>query len=483
MQTISKALFFFVVLSIFSGSTIAQQTNDYQWLILNGLGKSGIMSDTDPLSFINNHINPVNSSIVIEGIAYPNPEVPNSENSFFAIMQDGSYHLGGGLEGSSATGPYKLRATSDIRYLYLSNIYEEDDPPGGIIVSDNPTPVVNLNDSSSGSTSSVEIKINHDPVHRKDLTIIVENNTGSLISNCTIDFEIFGAAESDFHLQTSELSLGKNVWNYLESFSMDFDGNETPLFNLQPGNTFLNYRVNLNNASPVGKDIDFTLTCPTASASSRSETTNNTISSNHHDPNYVELECVWTERKLLFCKKKYAKYRIGCYNEDTGPVGQLVYTFTLPEKAKPDKINWCYEFAASGTTTASSTRANIEGHNVTYTFISGLAGFPSGLHQNEHTGGLSFCVELEKDTDLEYDDLTIINPISHFDNIPHPIFPFTQDLDCSKPLRQANGQDEVKSHCKRILKRCPCNCTLTQEEESGTANQRKSIPRTKKTKG
>lgn len=491
MINLKTPLRLLVLLCLFSNHTFGQHSTDQQWLVVDGFGKEGTESLT------NNFVNLINSNkFKVSGVTYPaedmlNPPHPferNYSNNFFAIFQNGTYHLARG-EGYSVEDPldvniedgneYQFGNISPIKYLYLTNTYEEEDPPERVVVDNDPTALEPMDETSQPNT----IRLNHNPVANKDLTIIIDGELGGtrlVNKSCTLSYDIYneiGDLEMlDFELESSPFSNNSNILHGTSvNGTSNFTSNET-IISTGPDNTFLNYKVGFSDDALVGNEIVFELDCGEGFVyTTKQREEKNIIAGNYHDPNYVELKCVW--QKGI---RKFAKYIISCYNEsETAGVGNVKFEFILPDKALANTINIGYDF--NGTNFARCSRDSnleIDGQKITYDFQFPLGEYFENIPGptiNDYSAGMTFCVELRPDTDILHDDLAITNPISWFQTSPYPITTFIDNKSCKwqrtdtekkyqKQERMVKLQSE-RAHwdCRRTPKKCLCDCLIEVE--------------------
>jgi len=442
-----------------------QLTNDFQWLILDGKGKQGV--DLGNLS--NNYVQLSDrTSLSIDGLAYPrvspppNPSLDGDyDNRFFVIFDNLDYSLGSMLSQEATTIPnpnignrYRISSSNPVLYMYLSNIYEEDDPPRRVFVNSPVTTNGDVDNLNPQTFSSRRLRINHNPVDRRDLTIIIENDDND---TCSLEYNIQGGnldfklIPSGFTHNSNILPLGNNVM---------FTNGVSDSFNVGNGNTFLNYLVSFDNDELVDKQFMMTLNCVdrVPLVLERKTDLSNRISSNFHDPNSVELMCVWEEIKF-FRRKRYAKYKISCFNEGSGDVNSLAMSFTLPKYAIPNTVVYDNE-SIRNIGRCVKKKDESKSYNKQYTFIGGLGPYNSGLEN----ASIIFCVELRRDTDLKHADLSLTNPMTHFQNYPYAIATFIDQRVCS-PTRVGN-------YCHRPIgnKKCRCKCKKSHEPSKPASN-------------
>ena len=457
----------------------AQQSEDYQWLVMEGIGKEGIHDNSLVNKF--DPSNTVGGSIKISGIANPDPPVINIGdpsmsrvfmNDYFAIFSDGSY--GFFKQGYNELPFLKDPNGNTFTYVYLTNTYEEDDPPSMVVVDDGD------GEGLDPISKPGNLKVNHNPVADKDLTIIIENVSED---RCSLEYTLTNINSldpyGDFKLVPSgfndEGNILHGISNAVTNSIVNFNDNQSDAFTTEHENTYLNFRVEFTEPSVLGSQFDLDLNCDISGNHSLfiNEQDRYEVSGGPHDPNYVELQCVWSEDKkckwlpFIVKKKKYARYKVFCYNESRlEEVSTLEFSFTLPSVAK-NKVKVCNQ-VVNGTAIACPGNNGWDNNDfprITYSFNNGLGLFPLAQQYVQHEGYIEFVIELKPDTDIGTADLTIINPTSHFDNYPYPIDDF---IDTTRNCKNQGPTRNPSWECQRKEEKCECICK-THEQQDGPA--------------
>ena len=453
---------------------------DNQWLIKNGIGKNGVNSS------LNNFYDPSQSitsgDLNIEGVKHRQngqPLVPSSDytNDFFAIFSDGSYNLGRDNISDTNFEPgedYCFRLNQELKYLYLTNVYEEDDLPQGVTVSSNQFGSTCTQNLSPDPINRI-FGFNHDIVDKTDLTLVLDglnfkgalDDMGSTCSEFKICYEVDGHQLStlDFRAEPFE------EFNYLIQYSgvlqeipeskefnygcMSFSFNRA-----SPDNQFFNFKSIINDSRIIGSKVEFQIRCLNGTEVGRSWTEN--VSGKYHDPNGVTLQCVWEESN----GKKFARYRVECFNESrTGDVTNVKLSLCLPEAALPGTVNiikWdvgCTNGCGGLAVTNLLGTSPLECFEVD--FAAGITEFNEDFDVCSYTAWFEFCVELNPTTILSSDPLYVDDPQTSFDGTPYPIPPFEQQLTCE--FNQNQTQTTVVEPCRweRVVSdsACkPCKC-------------------------
>lgn len=164
-----------ILLILLFCSTYCSGQSDCQWLISNGSGKNSYNSGTNTYSGV------ITTDFALYGVSMP--DVNNHQkaaNDVFIIYNDGNHFnsrevnsLGrfyeAGLKSNDMN--HNFRGTSSIGYLYLTDIYESDDPPEAVRVAGGSVAGSAVN--NTGITNSPLLSANHHVVLTRDITIIV----------------------------------------------------------------------------------------------------------------------------------------------------------------------------------------------------------------------------------------------------------------------------------------------------------------------
>jgi hypothetical protein len=171
---------FIILISLLSFSANSQ---DLQWLINNNQGKSN-NTVTQPIVNIYDNFH-IGSKFSIGGVQYPKTSI--ARNDLLVIYDDKTYYNTRNSTGqlfitqinnqidTQSTHYFNAPPGKTIQYLYLTNVYEGDDPPDlvkALNESSFPSqpPTINLVTTSSNSL----LTANHNPVKGKDFTLIVK---------------------------------------------------------------------------------------------------------------------------------------------------------------------------------------------------------------------------------------------------------------------------------------------------------------------
>ncbi|MDQ3016986.1 MAG: hypothetical protein M3R25_09765 [Bacteroidota bacterium] len=177
----TKLLFYLLPMLLILNNAASQ---DQQWLILNGLGKTGYSGT------LNTYGGTIGLQFNLIGVSTPNiGAVPNAKNDVFIIYSDGTHFnsritlstgifYNGIIPASTVTSHIFNKSTSGTAsFMYLTNRYEGDDIPTGVkLVASgisNPVPPAYI----LPITSPPKISANHVVVFDRELTIVVDYQT------------------------------------------------------------------------------------------------------------------------------------------------------------------------------------------------------------------------------------------------------------------------------------------------------------------
>lgn len=449
---------------LITGHLLGQVQEDLQWLIRDGKGKDSIID-----AFRNKYLTTqVPNPFQFKGIA---EATTPKENEYFAIFGDGSYSF---VTQNSAEPLFAN--TSNIKYLYLTNKYEEDDLPQKVKL---------VSHSGSGSTfPSIPDKerfFNHSIVENKDLTLIFNPNNTVFDVNCRTNYKLC-YDDNDIEFVKSNFYNSYNYINQNSGGSLSYSSKE---FLSNGGsekcieitstayNQFLNFRPTFNTTGTPPSKVIFYIKCGTQSLELKDNGGKIDITDKFHDPNYVELKCVWQEGL-----KKYARYHVECYNDGTGPVSNLAISLTLPIKAKligPGSGNanvtintWKAGNKSGCGIDAIKLTKIVTGRELAVKFNlcepsvatppcpNILEGLPTGSPPtHSQKAWFEFCVELDNSTILTADQLQPSAPMTTFghngNSIDYPIETYI-DKAAFKPNNNTSGT------FYRNPKKCACAC-------------------------
>lgn len=257
---------------------------DLQWLISNGKGKDGLTSGAN----INNYSasNVTTNTFALKEIALPSPSVSIARNDLFVIYSDyehfNSRDINQGLEGffqnpappaTQRNHNFRTNYSGSVKYLYLTNRYEGDDPPLNVKVPSAHVP--NQVIYEIGTTTSPILTADHEVVFNKDITVIInydsltngqhDQNTDAIVLKYNGILPVGGSLQTDNSFLTLQpvfetaipgaLSAGLPIQN----FSSSTPGEVTLLPG--PGKyRYINFRPNIAGYNTYGPDRGGNLT-------------------------------------------------------------------------------------------------------------------------------------------------------------------------------------------------------------------------------
>ncbi|MGB5024052.1 MAG: hypothetical protein WBO44_01825 [Saprospiraceae bacterium] len=434
---------------------------DLQWFV----------KDFKPIDGINYGSQILNlNSIKLTGIHGDNPgTTPPGRKDFFIIFGDGNCIntrpnyptcypiLGNELKIISSNGP--------INYLYVTNIYQGDDPPGFVHAIDG-LGNVSLNNINLGQTPE-PFSVTHDFVPGEDVTLIIPK---SLIDSCIGQLDL--TFDRSFFLTSPVFynsSTGVNQWSYLDLPSTTLLM-PTGIANISsPVSPYHFFNFQVINPLPTGKNIgdpmSFTLKCNSTEIRNVTDFIRDV-----HDPNFIEVKCIYKKPKpkyCFWCKDQYfVKYKIQFMNDGTSPVEDVKVNFTLPSVVKANTLkvgNWSF-----GDTTGcgrgpclvyTPSFPNIEFNFNEFCphYLTADDSNPTTVPELYQYGWIEFCVEINTDpTHFTSVSLQPTNPTTNFgvnhiysiehyiDNcVPNP----NNKVDCLRPI-----------YTSIINASCNCDC-------------------------
>ncbi|MBK7805085.1 MAG: hypothetical protein IPJ51_02110 [Saprospiraceae bacterium] len=385
---------------------------DLQWLIRDNKGKDGVRPTSAFYNKFNTTDVPLNFQVKGISSAVAGADLDgnwvNKENEYFAIFENGDYSF----TSLSEVNPI-FKTDYPIRYLYLTNKYEGDDLPGSVKV---------LNLSGSSGINNLYENINpdrnytHDIVAGKDITFIFKNPT----SGTKLCYTNPSSGSVTFTKSGFEANNLLNVLKYDSSsptyLQKEFDSNKCLDLPQANGNIFLNFRPEYG-PDVVNKSITFEIIDVVSGTTLKTYDPIN-ISGKFHDPNFVELKCVWEENK-----KKYAKYHVECYNDGIMQINKLKMALFLPNLAKYNTVSITDWNAGvnPGCGIGKYFKKTIVGPILSVEFIPQNGKVLSGLSlgdtpHEEQIAWFEFCVELKPQTNIYTSDLRPNFPSTTFTN-------------------------------------------------------------------
>ncbi|MGB3083600.1 MAG: hypothetical protein WBB21_02720 [Saprospiraceae bacterium] len=472
---------------------------DQQWYVLNKNGRSmGSVSLTGEYPF-GNSLN--NNPFTIHSISVPstiNPDGsvrnPIPRNDLFIIFDNGSYFNSRNpyppipfntIGSTSFETPLIMGQHCVPQYIYFSNIYEDDDPPQSISVNNIPiSPIYQL-----PTTNSISLSTNHDIVRGKDLTLIIPDHVYP--NTCTaINLHISNALNDDDSpvlisgSQVPILKLNKvfdNNWSYHLNAGTpinNLNNYVSEINNIPPPPTgkkfhFFNFNADFeNDPNLIGKKVKFQAYCSNNSSIVIPALTQEI--SDIHDPNYIEVRCIYKKKKPWYCPfsqdRYFVKYFVQFMNDGDMPVNSVIVNFNLPDIAIPSTFrvgNWKYgsEQKCGLITnscfypTPTDPNVSIQFSNSSLSYLAAQGPTNLGLTIPTQFGSFEFCVEINRDPTLfNYESLQPESPTTNFDGVVYPIQNFKDPYYTDKVLVEGVNVTLKKRKITTDCKICNCKC-------------------------
>lgn len=457
-QTLIILILLNVNLNTLVGQTLSE---DQQWFMRDGNVKNGA-------NLSNNFYYPINGiDQYIRGVSHPSQDISASDpgatgdvdfaNKFFAIGKTGKYYFytdtDNPTDPSEVGSGYKLPFANKYKHLYLTNVYEDDDPPPNVRMSGNVISNAReiLLQEGSGLFGS-----NQDIIHNRDFTFVIDESHINSLGEYTLcyeplvhlDIEPSKFNDHGYHIiaDGSELSQSNYKNSNLTSNCLYLEGTGK--------NQFINFRARVTDLTAFDFDDELTFKLYGGIVEKPSEKTpvmkdtSISISERFHDPNYVEVQCVWIESP----QECYVRYRVFCYNESpSGEVDNVSMSMTLPD---------CFDTSSNAITKLLVNVGNAQQCNsadFTYSnsvlnieFNNKLEMFNSAVNDRV-SAYIEFCARLKTDycdkDMLQVMDLQPSDPETRFENgnqvAYYPIVDFidpiasVKDRNCT-PLEKAD---------------------------------------------
>lgn len=448
---------------------------DDQWYVLNKMPRNGIGYNSTALS---------SSNFQIAGISAPgspytwngNNVIP--QNNLFIIFDESKYIL-------QDVGNSTLFSTPSMpSYLYFTNIYEEDDPPQAIVVSDITTSITPQ--LSYSQTSN--LLTNHNLVRGKDVTLIIPYNIFRKIENSTLyplTLEISPAIMTQcsgslpvLRLQpVFENSSGTNKWSFQNISATTTLASPDYISSIDnipfPGEGkyhFINFQVD----STYNPCLINSVVTITAKSNGTTISSINLKYTDLHDPNFIKVKCIYIKKKpwyLPFCNDRYfVKYYVQFFNDGPRTVNNVVVKFILPEIAISNSIKmdgWYYGGDFDCTTNNYSMDKNKltqYGNNVSIDLSNAAdsklieQGTDPMIVDQKQFGHFEFCVEVNQDPrNFALHSLQPLQPKTIFDGIEFPITRFIDPFDTIPCKDSAAIFSIVRPHTFQYNE-CNCSC-------------------------
>ncbi|HRG32136.1 MAG: hypothetical protein IT264_05695 [Saprospiraceae bacterium] len=435
-----------IIILLLSISGLNAQFSDAQWYIQQG--KYGPNAATlTPMT-------PLNSTypLYIYTVQHPGPDLnvmgsyKNTKNDLFIIFNNGDYfnstdyfkspgdiNVNDQFSAISNASNYKIEfggtcpySIGDIKYLYFSNIYEDDDPPALARISQallTGQPVTKTISIDSYNQNDQILSSNHTVVKGKDYTLIVPkrwDSCNAILLKYPEDLFYFDKLLNPIlGADATLLSAGKLVINNPFSNGIKFNF------------------VNFNTASDSRyNDDNFTIDVGCYNQHLDTFTNVETISQSvdtAHDPNFILVKCI-EEKKQGSLKYYNVRYHIEFENDGLAPVQQCKLKFTLPASVIPGTLsikNWYYGGASGCTYSGTKFQrlpTNLPSNLPEVLFVFDKMDTIANYELKSVTSPLStrrafveFCVRINKNSDPTNCDLRPTKCSTSFDGTPYII--------------------------------------------------------------
>lgn len=451
--------------------------NDKQWLINNSRGKEGLTA-----SGVNYFLNPITGDFTLSGIKHPATGIANARNDIFAIYSDGKhfnsrFQSGRGFFYPDAANISSLGSSvhsfhpgnSGLAYMYLTNRYEEDDPPKLVYArstgSLNPPiyPLGTTDDYGDGRL----IHADHNVVRNKDITLVIDLKSLKELDTIVSDKNSFRLiCDSLKSLNSSPHLPNANYFNLQPIFTIGTELKaEFPSGTSAnaPGSNIVN--LNYNSVSPFAyvnlRPSNLIDGCVPNENIEKYEAVfrivdeNNLIVAslnerilNSYDPNFIKVEhiCKAPGPNGIQMVYYYLQFRNTSVDQ---PATGLKVTLSFPQEF----LTNCFQVLGwSPSTNSSANHVDFNGSAIQFTYSSSAS---LSIYQPQDTLSCSGHIRFKIGVPSTYDltdpqkSLRLINPLVYFDGIAYPIDDF-KDMMFVKD-----------SAWTRVIKEGNCSCGST----------------------
>lgn len=440
----------FLLFAIITTSLNLHSQIDSNWLVRNGKGKSTYADGSIHYNVPTSGTIQPTDNINVLGLVNNNDDDPTGPmvDQYFAIFSDGSHDL---LSVSNpSSGNLVINPNGrQIKYMYLSDLYHDDDPPEGINVTTiGASPPAHYFD---GFNFSEPLNMVHSIVVDKDIIFIVNNTIGTnLTLECItpgimfdpspfndIDYILEQYPNQNTNILNAYASVGNSPMQSTNTFQLGSqsryyinlrinEDNSTQLYNIEEGDSSLVEIISFEL-----KNGDRTI-----------HTVHSTASLHYHDPNFVQVQCVWEE-----CGEYWVRYRVQCYNDGTGSVESLVMELELPAAVDPNSISiqdymaGCQQGCGDLRTTNQDYSQNTLrvllpktlDQNSCVPYNHTLSGFSDSVDECCYTAWFEFCarVNVPPSETIHTVDLQPSTPETYFESDMYEIREFIDPKSCN----------------------------------------------------
>ncbi|NOT36656.1 MAG: hypothetical protein HOP11_04705 [Saprospiraceae bacterium] len=467
------------VFFLFNGflNILIAQPSDAQWYVWKGLyGDNSVLNHNtqlQPSDFIITNLQHPGSDIQITG--QPNLD---TRDDLFIIFSNGSFYnsrylltrpdpcnnYNGCSHHASNQGLRIVVPSSQISFLYHSNIYEDDDPAGSIYISQGTTGSTPQYSVTGTNQNSTTLSANHSVVKGKDYTLIVprslftENHPNLICKKIGINLP-------------SDLFIFDTLLNPYSTATISIINSNLLVLNNAAQFNFINFHVPSNSTYPLNT-CEIKVGCYDSINSNLIPNSIKIINESidtAHDPNFIMVTCVeevkskwWYFSRLG--KKTYIKYHIEFENDGLAAATNCQLEFTLPTTIKSNtlSIRYWYYGGVQGCNLNESNPGKI---NLEMTTSNGLM-YVFNFNQNssspkklegiikpplQRKAFIDFCVELKNNENFQSCNLKPTNCFTYFGNTQYTIDRFID--------RDTSNINWRNIKIKRISKNnCSINC-------------------------
>jgi len=485
-----KNLFLLVWLLTLVGLKGQTYITDDNWYIVNSKGRTS----GNPLTYSSLNIG---NSFKIVGATPPGVLNMNGlpRKDLFAIYDNGKFLIKSYTQNAWDGSGFKDFEINDNGtqympdYLYVTNIYQGDDPPGTTAENSTAASPDNLLDGALSVTDG--ILANQDVVAGEDLVIILSD---SIFRNCynetipgsdRINLQISGVSgvtgnplimkTRNFFNNGLSCSFNSDAgWNYTtdDGFLISIGNIDRPGANRYH---FINLYSDFENEDYLNRSISIKAQCTQRNESWTIEKEIRDV----HDPNKIEVVCVYKKRKfLLFGPYRYCvKYLVEFFNDGSDLVDKVKVKLTMPSCALVNTIKMDNRsFGGTGGCgmvrddyffTPGDPGTNDVVFHLSEIETTNLAAQASGWSSSpieEQYGRFEFCIEVNQDPGDYATILKPTNPKTVFGDNEYPITKFIDPF-----IINRDPKDWKKF---RPYGQCKCDCKFKQGSASTDVQQR-----------
>ncbi len=451
-----KKRIIYPILSFMVCNFLQAQIVDHQWYVVNNSYLSGY-NDTTDMNIYSGRIDSLCGQynyFTIHGIEHPKVILDSSQRkNFFIIYNDGTFfdsrNLASGsvwpLSSSSGHDNFKILGSkvAQIKYLYISNIYSEDDDPDGVSFSN-----LNSNFQVPVETSvSSTLSFNQDFVPGKYAILVVPSSLFIISGQqASLEFDTTVLSPTNFFQNGSSPSFSQiptlNTSNgSLTGISKPAIGYHYFVFKVK--DDIPAYRINDSTT------VNFKLNNQIIATATE-------VIRNGHDPNLVKMKCIFKKKNKWGVKKYFALYRIQYLNNGNDVVDSVKFYCKMPpavDVMNSRLYNWYY----GGKRSCLNQEEDIfmekgADNSLTFKFIKGYL-LPKSNKINssdlQAKGAAEFCVKLKKNPKKNRIKLLPESAYVYFNTQKN-------DMDFMNENKILNPK--TKKWERTISEKCDCKC-------------------------